>query len=369
MILRLYVHNFGCLENFELDIGDRHSALLLGKNGTGKSTIRRVLSLLQAIARGTNRVGSLVRPRDCFRERTDEPVRLEIEALLRGIRYQYRLVLELPPGFKEFRVQGESLVVDGRSLYTREHALVTLAKSTSGAGFSLDWHLVALPIIQESSETDPLHIFKNWLASSIILAPIPALIFGESAGESLQPDVSGVNLPAWFAGLIAHAPAAYTTISAYLKNVMPDLWDIKNPLSGAETRSLTVQFRREKDDTPLHVPFAALSDGEKCYFLCALVLAANEAYGPLLCFWDEPDSHLSIDEVGHFVAELRRAFEAGGQVLMTSHNPETMRRFSDENTLLLYRRSHLDPTRLKPLEDLDIPGDRITAFIAGDIEP
>ncbi len=39
--------------------------------------------------------------------------------------------------------------------------------------FLIDWHLVALPVIQEHSEADPLHVFKTWLARTIILSPIP----------------------------------------------------------------------------------------------------------------------------------------------------------------------------------------------------
>lgn len=369
MIQRLYVHNFGCLENFELEIGDKRSALLVGKNGAGKSTIRRALTVLQAIARGTNRVGGLVRPQDCFRGKTDEPVRLELEAKIHGRVFNYRLVLELPVGSKELQVQREVFVVDGKSYYSRQRENVVMAMKTDDAGFVMDRHMVALPILQEASETDPLFLFKNWLARAVILAPIPPLIASESSDESLQPEHDGSNLAAWFAGLIAHSPAAYAAIDAFLKPVLRDLWDIKNPLVGKDTRSLTVQFRRQKNDTPLHVPLAALSDGEKCFFLCALLLAANEAYGPLLCFWDEPDSHLSLDEVGHFITALRRAFESGGQMLMTSHNPESIRRFSDENTLVLYRGSHLEPTRVRLLEDLEIQGDRIQAFIAGDIEP
>ena len=32
----------------------------------------------------------------------------------------------------------------------------------------------------------------------------------------------------------------------------------------------------------MKLSFADLSDGEKCFMICALVLAANEFYGPLL---------------------------------------------------------------------------------------
>lgn len=71
---------------------------------------------------------------------------------------------------------------------------------------------------------------------------------------------------------------------------MADLKDIKNPIVKTDSRSLTVQFANDYGNLSLR--FKELSDGENCFMICALVLAANEAYGPLLCFWDEPDNHL-----------------------------------------------------------------------------
>jgi energy-coupling factor transporter ATP-binding protein EcfA2 len=369
MFKRIYVHNFRCLENFSLSVGDKASALLIGKNGTGKSTISFALALLQELARGTNRVGQLVKPKDFFLGRSDAPMRFEVDIELGGQLYQYSLALELPPGFRELRVLSEQLTVASQPVYSREHARVSVRRRAQvpPAEFGIDWHMIALPIIQEQSETDPVLLFKRWLARSVIIAPIPSLITGESSGETLEPDRDVQSLGAWFTGLIAHYPAAYATIDSYLKSdVLHDFWDVKNPIVGGETRSLMVQYRHEGSSHTL--PFVTLSDGEKCFFICALVLAANAAYGPIFCFWDEPDSHLAIDEVGHFINALRRSFEnGGGQVLMTSHNSEAIRRFSDENTIVLFRESHLDPTRVRTLEELGVKGDLINTLLRGGV--
>ncbi len=69
----------------------------------------------------------------------------------------------------------------------------------------------------------------------IILRPIPSLIIGEIPTEStLEPNIHVANFGAWFSGLLAGAPSAYTTIDEYLKQVMPDLKDIKNPPVGID---------------------------------------------------------------------------------------------------------------------------------------
>ncbi len=146
---------------------------------------------------------------------------------------------------------------------------------------------------------------------------------------------------------------------------MPDLKDIKNPLVGTDSRSLIVQFSTEQGS--FHLPFEDLSDGEKCLMICAVVLAANDAYGPVFCFWDEPDNYLAWSEVGHFVMALRKGFQAGGQFIATSHNPEAIRRFSDENTFWLSRRSHLEPTTVRPLSELHVDGDLVDALTRDDM--
>jgi len=371
MLQRLYVHNFRCLENFELNLKDIPSALLIGKNGAGKSTIANALQVLQSIARGVNRMraladepDSLIGPTDFARGRADVPMRFEIEVFLKNRLYKYVLALDLPKGFRELRVAEEGLSVDGAALYTRKEAQVILHTSPREAQFSVDWHVVALPVIQEPS-SGHLHEFKTWLAQMVILAPIPASMTGISNGETLEPRRDGANFAEWFTGLLSRYPAAYTRVEQYLKQVLPDLLDFLNTPIGSDAKSMQVRF--EENQASLLVDFNDLSDGEKCFFLGAVVMAANKAYGPLFRFWDEPDSYLSLSEVGHFAVALRSAFKAGGQILVTSHNPEMIRKFSNENTFLLDRKSHLEPTLIRLLNQVEPDGDLIEALIRGDI--
>jgi len=318
-------------------------------------------------------------------------MRFEIEVELDAEIYEYIVAFELPETFKQPRVFEESLSVGGKPLYTRKTAQVYLAKDertkqinavpsvqqweaegTAAASlvqFRIDWHLVALPIIQERSSKDPLSILKQWLARMLILAPLPSPIAGDSESETLGPDVSMINFGAWFSGLLAHSPAAYVKIDEYLRQVMVDFKDLKNPVIGRDSRKLEVQFAT--DQGSLTLPFADLSDGEKCFMICAVVLAsaAADVYRPAFCFWDEPDSYLAPDEVQHFVLNLRRAFQSGGQFIATSHNPEAIRSFSDANTLVLFRKNHFEPTIVRQLDTLHIHGDLVDALTRGDVEP
>jgi AAA15 family ATPase/GTPase len=389
MLQRLYVHNFRCLENFELNLKDLPSSLLIGKNGTGKSTIASALEILQSIGRGINRVSQLIKAKDFNSSRSGIPIRFEIEVLLKEQLYKYVLALELSTeNFKEIRIFEEHLLVAGNPIYSREAAQVKLYGNNIQSqtpqdtriatpfsnqfpltsqlmAFQVDWHLVALTLIQVQSETDPLYIFKNWLSRMIILAPIPSLMTGESSGETLEPERNGSNFGEWFSGLLRRYPAAYTQVDRYLREVMPDIQDIQNEPIGKDAKSMVVQF--EANNQILSLDFKDLSDGEKCFFLCAVVLAANKYYSPF-CFWDEPDNYLSLSEVGHFITTLRRSFKNSGQILVTSHNEEAIRKFSNENTFILDRKSHLEPTLIRMLSEIPINGDLVNSLILGDIE-
>jgi energy-coupling factor transporter ATP-binding protein EcfA2 len=373
VIKRFYVHNFRCLENFELPISGRSSALLIGNNGSGKTTVGLALEILQRIARGTNRVSDLVKPKDVSRGRVDVPMRFEIEVELRPRNYGYGIAFLVPEGSEELCVLEERLTIDGGAAYTRNQAQVRLARSGKAeeVQFPVDPQLIALPILAQRLTNDPLFVFLKWLALTLILRPIPSLILGGSEEATLFVNPQVTNFGAWFSNVVSYAPYAYAKIDDYLKQVMPDFKEIKKPLAGKGPPSLIVQFANEQGSAL--IPFVDLSDGEKCFMICAMVLASNDTYGPLLCFWDEPDNYLALSEVGHFVLALRKAFQPGGQFIATSHNPEAIDRFSDENTFHLSRRSHLEPSIIRPLIELrasgEFSGSLTEALIRGDLEP
>lgn len=367
MITRFYVHNFRSLQNFELPTNGDSSALLIGKNGAGKSSVGFALEILQKIGRGINRIGDLISEDDVSRRRKNEPMRLELEVTLKGVSYSYQIAFELPQGFREYRIYEERLIVDGETKFERDIADLRFPLSGGGGTMRFDWHLVWLPVAQARSEEDPIEIFRKWLARILFVRPYPLKITGESSGDTLTPAPDMSNFGDWWNGLMTLSPSSYAQIEKALKLMMPDLRDIKNPVIAKDSRSLEVHF--EQDGKSVTIPFRLLSDGEKCMIIWALVMAANEAYGPLFCFWDEPDNFLAISEISDFATDLRKAFKSGGQFLATSHNAETIKSFSAENTYLLYRRNHHEPTQVRAVSEFNYGKDLIGALVRGEIEP
>jgi len=78
-----------------------------------------------------------------------------------------------------------------------------------------------------------------------------SLIRGDSEQPTLQPNPQVTDFAAWFSGLLASAPSAYSKIDEYLKLVMPDLKDIKNPVVGTDSRRLVVQFSNDQGSVSL----------------------------------------------------------------------------------------------------------------------
>jgi predicted ATPase len=149
---------------------------------------------------------------------------------------------------------------------------------------------------------------------------------------------------------------------------MPDFASFEFVPRGERGKQLLVQFENEEKGSPgvLPLDFTKLSDGEKCFFLSAVIAAFNRD-SPVFCFWDEPDSHLSLPEIRHFITELRRLTNLHGQFIATSHNSETIRSFSGESTIVFTRNSHLEPTVVRPLTEISYTGDLIDALIRDEV--
>lgn len=325
--------------------------LLVGGNGSGKSSVARILECLQWIGRGETQLKELFKVTDCAWLRRQVPIVIEIEGALEGKFYHYRLSVEFPENFRNFRVAEERLSIDGTDVFSRTLGQVVQPRQSGDVQFTHDWHHVALPTLTPRLETDPGRKFLNWLSNFVILAPVPEQMTGESTLPELAPLRSGSNVGDWFSALTSRWGKAWSIIQAFLTEINPSLSELENtPVGG---RSSQLQFQFQDDSRRIRLPFSSLSDGEKCLFLGAVLLASMQTYGPILCFWDEPDNHLTLGEVGNFIMALRRAAKLceGNQVILTSHHPETMRHFSDENILFFKRASSLEPTRVRSVAE------------------
>ena len=92
MLKRLYADNYSCLVNFELNL-DRVN-LLLGDNGTGKSSVFEVLHRLQQFLGGNAKVLAVFPSGELTRWQTNSTQRFELDLQVGEANYAYSLLIE-----------------------------------------------------------------------------------------------------------------------------------------------------------------------------------------------------------------------------------------------------------------------------------
>ncbi|MGL4551073.1 MAG: AAA family ATPase, partial [Gemmataceae bacterium] len=235
-----------------------------------------------------------------------------------------------------------------------------------GSTFGLEDKVAALPILSERHGQHPIKQVRRFFSDMNVIAPAPSELSGFSDGESTVLAANGSNVAECLNTLLIRYPAAYASVIDYLKAHIPDISSFRNAPRGETGHQLIVEFEGAQSGR-LSLDFDKLSDGEKCFFLSAVVVALNEKARPVFCMWDEPDNHLSLPEIGHFMTGLRRMTNQNGQFIATSHHPETIRRFSEDSTLVFTRKSHLEPTVVRSLGEFDYRGDLIEALIRDEV--
>jgi predicted ATPase len=372
MITRLFVNNFRCLDNFEIKFPPHAPAVILGNNGVGKSSIGELLKMLQAIGAGETNVANLLSENAPAKK--EKPFSLEIDMDFSGKKLSYRLSLEHLERQDAWRVREESLTCDGVEAYTRVLAEVRVSRNRDRISeFGMNWFSVALPIIQENDAADAIATMKNAFSSIVVLKPIPSLMVTESPRPDLFLKVDASNFSSWLAGFMSESPKAYGAIGDYLKLVFPDFDSFNNDRAGTTSQRLRVAFGPEKGPRTV-LPFSALSEGEKCQFLAASVMAKNNTDGPVVCFWDEPDNCITTSEIASLLPALCHAFSSHGQLLVTSHSREAILCFGESETYVLARKSHLESTM--PPQTLDelresgkLTGSLDQALLDGEVQP
>lgn len=365
MLVSLEIQNYRCFESLSLNLEKQSSSILIGKNGTGKSTLRRIFRILQEICDGDANIANLFSEED-LSFGGQKPISIRVTLELSDQKLHYNLQLGSAYKGHEFHVLSEEFKVNDDLHAERDKdGQVTVSPNTNDPTpwLSLRRQGLALPIVT----TPPIAAFRNWFKDAVIISPVPTNMSGTSqqGASTLRTDAS--NFGDWFFGHLQNQPSLYTAFSKSIEQTMPDFHDFQNQDAGPKSKRAMVSFR---DKTGFKIAFDELSDGEKCYMLGAVILSLAESGNLPFLFWDEPDNHMSLDEVQHFIRDLRRLEKKNCQVLITSHHPETIRCFSDDSTLVIGRPDRVSPSTIKLLKDVKRSGtDLINSLLLGEMEP
>src|SRR5271157_867224 len=184
MLTRIYIDNFRCFVNFEYRPEEKQ--LLLGANGSGKS------SLLDAIRYTKSFIAGDENP---FTQSTrtrwqDRPLQvIEIDALLDGQEYQYRVEIGFEPDTRQPQVNLETLKVSGAPRFELANGQLRffLDGSTQETAKPPDRARSALHLSRLSNPH--VHRFMEWLDS------VHCLRIDAYPGEMSETADSGESQP------------------------------------------------------------------------------------------------------------------------------------------------------------------------------
>lgn len=343
MLKRVYIDNFRCLVNFELQLGRQQ--LIMGLNGSGKSTLLDALRAIKALVTGD------VSPSDAFpsESRTrwqdlgQQTVELEVDL---GAAYLFRLETDVSGSPPMYGIKRELVLCDQKPLFEFNEGEVTLFADSFDrtVSYPFDTSRSALATIQRRPDNKKLMRFKEWIGNLYCLALNPWNMSGLAEREEARPKPDMSNFASWYRFMAQeHADSAFR-LTEQLRKIIPDLESLDLPSAGANTRTLRFGFGGPGAEK-FSVGFDELSEGQRV--LVCLYALLHFVVGPQACvFLDEPENFIALNEIQPWLLELQDRLEDGGQVLLVSHHPELINYLAPELGLV-FERTGAGPARVR----------------------
>ncbi|HEV7508913.1 MAG TPA: ATP-binding protein [Thermoanaerobaculia bacterium] len=354
MLKRLYVDNYRCLVNFQLEL--QELTLLVGPNGSGKSSVLAVLFALRQLLSGVAKVTdpelfptrSLTRWQDRKLQVFEVMVKLDDEAHL-----TYRLEVEHEKESRRARIVLESLKAEQKPLFEFQRGEVQLYRDNHslGAQYSADWSESAMARVAARPINQRLTRFLDFMRDVSVCALDPKRFQSETVSEEPLLQTDGGNLASWYRYQIQERQDLVINVVETLRKVLEDFQSIRMERVGSEARAFIVVFEGQNGRYELRLD--ELSDGQRA--LIALYALINLAGDQDVLFLDEPDNYLSLAEIQPWLMALSDACGTRPrQAILCSHHPELIDYLGSEAGVLLKRESSGSITTRRLSE---IPGD------------
>ncbi len=311
MLTRLYADNFRGLINFEIRFDQMN--LLLGENGSGKSTIFEVLSKLKSFILGQLPANEVFSWTDSTRWLSNLNQKFEIEISYKKNVYLYTLEIELEP----FGIGGNQVLETLRK--NGKQVIQTQPPSAPNAGD---------PSVPKYSEVVAMKSHETWLfyqivKSIIVLGINPSVIYSESKTEDQNLARNAQNFSSWYRFISNRHQGALIDLFVALRKIMPGFNSFSIREAGENVRSLKVVFDAPPGtSSAIFFNLEELSDGQRALIvLYSLLYFAKDAG---ICFFlDEPENYLSLREIEPWLNEsMDRCGGEVEQMIIISHHPE-----------------------------------------------
>jgi len=347
MLRRLYVDNYKCLVNFEFHA--KPLQLLLGENGTGKSTVFEVLLLLKQFATQGQTTTSLFPSRSLTRWQTRNTQSFELDLDGNGGHYHYQLQIEQDVRHESSRVSLEELSFNDHRLFWAAKGDGRLYRDdfSEGPAIGLDWTRSGVAGLSERPDNQRLTWFKNRISRVYCVHLDPRRMTARSETEEPQPAFDLKNFASWYRHLAQERSEGIAEARSSLAGIIEGLDAINTTHEGQAVRVLKITQRSDERQEPMIFDFDELSDGQRALIALYTLLHCSTDEDSTVCI-DEPDNFVALPEIQPWLTHVNdRADENRCQVMLASHHPELIN-YLARDCGVTFRRSGNGPVQVAP---------------------
>ncbi len=333
MLTRVYIDNFRSFQNFEY-IPERKQ-LLLGPNGSGKTSLLEVIRNLKSFVKGdSNRFTQSTRTR--WLEKPAQVV--ELDAELDGKAFEYRVEIGFPGVNKEQSVTLERLKVAGATVFELADGKIRFFPSESqSVAVPLQTNRSALQLSVLSN--DDVRRFVDWLSNHVHCFDIdayPGQMDDAADNEEYEPDFEFNNLAGWYRSLVQMYPSENIKFIESLKQCMDGFLTLRLSAEEDGVRKLRADFKSPAKKQ-VSYSISELSEGQRYLISLYMILHFLIVRGDTV-FIDEPDNFISLREIQPWLLAAEEAVdEHDGQLILISHHPETLNQWARDYGLRFFR--------------------------------
>ncbi|MDE0037356.1 MAG: AAA family ATPase [Gammaproteobacteria bacterium] len=362
MLKRLYADNFRCLENFEIRFGE--SNLLLGRNGTGKTSVFDVLRKIQDLVVRGLKVDQVFPAYDLSANHLRNEQRFEIDTQSEDDSYSYVLVIEHTVARDKMKVLHEALKHNEHPVFEFNDGDARLYRDdyTEGPLVPFDWGQSGVGFLNERSDNQKLTRFKKDAANFVIASPCPPIMATETRTEDEYLDPLMRNFVGWYRRAAQENMGSIGRLFNALQDVLPGFESVNLTEAGENSRALKVVLSTPSGTRANH-SFDQLSDGQRV--LIALYSLLHLSSGRRVSmFLDEPDNYLTLSEVQPWLAEaVQSCGDSIDQLVVASHHPHTIDYMAGASGLW-FSREETGPARVSERPANTVDGLSISETVA-----
>ena len=338
MITRISIDNYKLFVNFEMK--PSNISLIMGRNGTGKSTLFEVLTCLQYFVSGRSPV-SIFSDSTLTWWQNSLVQSFELDITGNGGIYTYKLQVEHQTRGEKQRLLAEEVYFDSKLIYKSDLADVQLFRDdfTEGPSFSKDWSQSGLPFLGNRGDNTRVTWLKEWFQNLLVVKLVPPIMKGSCDESEDELDSLGRNFVGWYRSHVANDMKITVQLYDMLKESIVGFEGISIIKMGDVYRFLVKKSSEIDNQIPRfkESDFTDLSDGERSLIALHAILLKLQEKDTVVCL-DEPDNYIALQEIQPWILNLKEiADNSLSQALIISHHPESMNLLAEMNGFVFNR--------------------------------